>query len=98
MVRRKYDAAFKARVALEAIKNDITIAELSNKYSIGPTQIKAWKTELLAQSETIFLKGCKKSGPDNRDQMTVMEQKIGQLTLENDFLKKKLMKFHGKID
>lgn len=98
MTRRKHDANFKAKVALEAIKNDLTIAELSNKYSIGPTQIKAWKAELLAQAESVFLKNGKKPMLDNNEQMAIMERKIGQVTLENDFLKKKLLKFLGQID
>ena len=97
MIRRKHDANFKARVALEAIRNDMTIAELSNKYSIGPTQIKAWKAELLTQAESVFLKDGKKLVPDNKEQMAIMERKIGQLALENDYLKKNLLKFPGKI-
>ena len=47
MIRRKHDANFKAKIALEAVKENMTIAEISNKYSIGPTQIKEWKSELM---------------------------------------------------
>lgn len=97
MTRRKHDASFKARVALEAIRNDITIAEISNKYSIGPTQVKDWKAVLIAQSETIFSKEGKRIIQDHSEQLAIMERKIGQLTIENDFLKKNLLKFPGKI-
>lgn len=98
MIRRKHDANFKAKVALEAIKEDMTIAELSSKYSIGPTQIKEWKSELLAQAESVFLiKGNKKPVQDNSELIAVLERKIGQLTIENDYLKKNLLKFPGKI-
>jgi transposase len=98
MIRRKHDANFKAKIALEAIKENMTIAELSNKYSIGPTQIKEWKAELLAQAETVFVKGNKKPVQDNGDMIAALERKIGQLAIENDFLKKNLLKFPGKSD
>lgn len=97
MTRRKHAAGFKAKVALEAIKNDLTIAELSNKHSIGPTQVKEWKTELLTQAEGVFLKEGKKPIQDNSELIAVLERKVGQLTIENDFLKKNLLKFPGKI-
>ncbi len=98
MTRRKHSADFKAKVALEAIKNDMTIPELSNKHSIGPTQIKDWKAELLAQAASIFVKGDKRIVQDNSEQLAVLERKIGQLIIENDFLKKSSLKFHGKVD
>jgi transposase len=97
--RRKHDASFKAKVAIEAIRSDITIAELSNKHSIGPTQIKGWKTELLDHAASIFLKDGKAvSIQDNSEQIAILERKIGQLIIENDFLKKSSLKFHKKID
>jgi len=96
MIRKKYDANLKAKIALEAIRENMTIAELSNKYSIGPTQIKEWKAALLAQAETVFAKGNKKPGQDNSEQIAALERKVGQLAIENDFLKKNLLKFPGK--
>ena len=98
MIRKKYDANFKAKIALEAIKENMTIGEIANKYSIGPTQIKDWKTELLAQAETVFAKGNKKPVQDNSDHLAALERKVGQLAIENNFLKKNLLKFPGKID
>jgi transposase len=95
MIRRRHDASFKAKVALEAIKENMTISELSNKHSIGPTQVKEWKSELQTQAETVFLKG-KKPIQDNSDLIAALERKIGQLTIENDFLKKNLLKYPGK--
>lgn len=96
--RRKHDAHFKAKVAFDAIKNEMTIAELSNKHSIGPTQIKEWKSELLDNAANVFLKNGKESIQDNSEQIATLERKIGQLIIENDFLKKSSLKFHGKID
>ena len=98
MTHRKHAAGFKAKVALEAIKNDMTLAEIANKYSIGPTQIKNWKAVLIAQSESVFSKESKKIVCDNSEQLAALERKIGQLTIENDFLKKNLLKVQGKID
>jgi len=98
MTRRTHDANFKAKIALEAIKENMTIAELSNKYSIGPTQIKDWKVELLAQAETVFAKKNKKYTEDKDDRIAALERKIGQLAVENDFLKKNLLKYPGKSD
>jgi transposase len=99
ITRRKHDASFKAKVALDAIKNEMTIAELSNKHAIGPTQIKEWKTELLEHAASIFLKDGKKiNTQDNSEQIATLERKIGQLIIENDFLKKSSLKFHVKID
>ncbi len=98
MKRRKHDAHFKAKVAFDAIKNEMTIAELSNKHSIGPTQIKEWKSELLDNAANIFLKNGREGIQDNSEQIAILERKIGQLIIENDFLKKSSLKFHGKID
>lgn len=98
MKRRKHDANFKAKVALDAIKNEMTIAELSNKHSIGPTQIKGWKSELLDHAAGIFLKDGRGSIQDNSEQIATLERKIGQLIIENDFLKKSSLKFQGKTD
>jgi transposase-like protein len=98
-IRRKHDAIFKAKVAIDAIKNDMTISEICNKHSIGPTQVKNWKSELLDQAATVFAKEGKASAVnDNSQLLAILERKIGQLTIENDFLKKNLLKFPGKID
>lgn len=98
MKRRKHDANFKAKVALDAIKNEMTIAELSNKHSIGPTQIKGWKSELLDHAAGIFLKSGRGIIQDNSEQIATLERKIGQLIIENDFLKKSSLRFQGKTD
>jgi transposase len=98
MQRRRFDAAFKGKVALEAIKEDLTIAELANKYSVGPTQIKVWKTELLKNIESVFEKGNKKAIPDDSGAIAALERKVGQQAIQIDFLKKNLLKFPGMSD
>ena len=98
MQRRRFDANFKAKVAFEAIKGDMTIAELANKYSVGPTQIKEWKAELLKKAEVVFEKGSKKPAQDATELVMALERKVGQQAIQIDFLKKNLLKFPGMSD
>lgn len=98
MQRRKFDASFKGKVALEAIKESLTIAELSNKYSVGPSQIAAWKSELFKNIGSVFEKGNKKAAPDNSEAIAALERKVGQQAIQIDFLKKNLLKFPGMSD
>jgi transposase-like protein len=87
MSRRKHSSGFKAQVALEAIRGDLTVAEIAKKYQVHPGQVQTWKAEALSKFEGIFEKGC--SGEVKSDtQVSVLERKVGQLTIENDFLKK----------
>jgi transposase len=87
MTPRKHSPGFKAQVALEAIRGDLTTAEISRKYNIHPRQIQKWKTAALAKFETIFENGTAKA-PNSDDQVAALERKVGQLAIENDFLKK----------
>ena len=81
--RRDHGAAFKAKVALEAIKGEQTLSELAERFDVHPNQITQWKKKLLAEAEDIFSKGKKPAeGPDIKD----LHAKIGQLAMENDFL------------
>jgi transposase len=97
MKRRRFDAEFKAKVALEAIQGNLTIAELAIKYSVGPTQIKEWKAELLAKASAAFSKGAKPT--QNTDELVAaLERKVGQQAIHIDFLKKNLLKFPEKTD
>lgn len=87
MSRRKHSAGFKAQVALEAVRGDVTVAEIAKKYNVHPGQVQAWKAEALSKFEALFDKETSgKAKTDN--QVEVLERKVGQLTIENDFLKK----------
>ncbi len=86
--RTRYSASFKAKVATAAIRDDKTIAELAQQYAVHPSQINKWKKEALTGLVSLFAKGT--STKDKSDETTsYLERKIGQLTIENDFLKKK---------
>jgi len=95
MSRKKHSASFKAKVALETLKNDMTIAELAQKYGIHPTQINRWKTDLLRKAEVIFQQGNKIDKADDQ-YVAALERKAGQLAIEVDFLKKNLNVYHKK--
>jgi len=87
--RRNHSPEFKAKVAIAALKGDKTLAELAQHFDIHPNQITDWKTQLLERSSVVFgNKAEKEAGPD----VQTMQAKIGQLTLENDFLERALTK------
>ncbi len=89
MARPPRTAAFKKRVALDALREDKTLAQLASEHGVHPMQISRWKRELFDGAETIFeRKGSKRQRePVEREDL---ERKIGQLTVELDYLKKKL--------
>jgi transposase len=87
--RRKFSGAFKAKVALEALKERETLAELSNRFEVHPNMISKWKQEFLDRSAEVF---DKKSDAESEVDPEKLYAKIGQLEIENDFLKKSLNK------
>ena len=81
--RRNHAPAFKAKVALDALKGDQTIIELAERYQIHPNQITDWKKQLLEHAAEVFSKDRQTDqGPNVKD----LHAKIGQLSMENDFL------------
>ena len=84
--RRKFSAAFKARVAIEALKERDTLAELSKRFEVHPNMISKWKQEFMEHSSEIFEKKGKEK--DNEEDIDNLYSKIGKLEMENDFLKK----------
>jgi transposase len=84
--RRNHTAAFKAKVALAALKGDRTLAELAEKYDVHANQITQWKTQLLEGAIGVFMSPAEKRGPEQGPSAREMQAKIGQLALEVDFL------------
>lgn len=87
--RRNHGAPFKAQVALAALKGDKTLAELAEQFQVHPTQIPEWKQQLLARAADVFGGA---HPPAETPDLKTLHAKIGQLTLENDFLEGALTK------
>ncbi len=92
--RRTHSPAPKAKVALAAIEGDLTMAELVKKFDIHANQITAWKKQLLSDAPDVFGKGAKKQEAAE-ETIQELHAKIGQLTMENDFLERGLERIHG---
>ena len=87
--RKRYTPAFKAKVALAALRNEETTAELSQRFGVHPTMISAWKRALLDGATDVFDKG-HKSRKQVGNKIDDLHRQIGELKVENDFLSRKL--------
>ena len=82
--RRNHSPAFKARVALEAIRGEKTVAEIAAHHEVHPNQVTTWKSQLLQNAAAIF--GGNATADDGRERIRELHEKIGELTVERDFL------------
>ena len=96
-MRKRYDKAFKAKVALEAMKGEKTLQELSQLFEVHQNMIALWKRQLIEQAAQVFEKaGKEKKAADESERKTdLLFQQIGQLQVENEFLKKKYRQLYG---
>jgi putative transposase len=88
--RKQHTAAFKAQVALAALKGDRTVNELAAQYAVHPTLIHGWKKQLLAGAETLFANGSRTATADTEAEKTELFEQIGRLKMELEWLKKKV--------
>lgn len=89
--RRKIDAALKAKIALEAMREEATVVDLTQRYGVHPNQVYAWKKQMQEQAARVFDPGVGRDGKEARErEIEKLHAKIGQLTVERDFLARSL--------
>jgi len=92
--RRNHSASFKAKVALAAVRGDKTLAELAEQFDVHPNQIQDWRRRLLDEADQLFDRGGKQT-EETEHKLKELHAKIGQLTMERDFLEQGLERIHG---
>ena len=93
--RRQHNPEFKARVALEAVKGERTVAELASRYGVHPTMINQWKKLLAEGAADVFDRGRRTEPAVDEATMKELHAKIGELAVANDFLSRKLKPWTG---
>jgi transposase-like protein len=89
--RKLYDVAFKTKVVLEAFKEQKTLAQLGSEFGVSPNQISLWKNDIIKGLPTLFGAKSTDLAPEKEEEITApLFQQIGELQVENNFLKKKL--------
>ena len=94
-MRKSYDSKFKARVALEALKGEHTITELASKYEVHPNQVSNWKKQFTENMSLVFDSPAKRAEKESEITRDDLLKEIGQLKVENEFLRKKYRKLFG---
>jgi transposase-like protein len=88
--RQQFTADFKAKVALEAIRGERTVSELASRYKVHPNQIGQWRKHLQAHIAEVFASGRSSPEEQQKELVDTLYQQIGQLTVELEYLKKRL--------
>lgn len=89
-IKKNRSSSFKSRVALEAIKEEKTVSEISNLYGVHPTQIRRWKGKVLEGIDNVFSEKKEKEEINQKELIDSLYQEIGQLKMELTWLKKKV--------
>lgn len=92
--RRNHSSSFKAKVAVAALKGDKTLAELAEQFDVHPNQITDWRRQLVGNADQVF-GGSEKRAEESEHKINELHAKIGQLTMERDFLERGLERIHG---
>jgi len=87
--RQRHQSAFKAKVGLEALAGVKTVAEIAREYQVHPTQVSQWKRAIVERLPEVFEHGATAQAEASEREVARLEQKVGQLTMELDWLKKK---------
>lgn len=90
MTRKKYTSKFKTKVVLETLKERTSITGLAQKFDIAPQQVNLWKREFLSKAESVFESKSKSRKSQAQEEKDTLLKSIGQLKVENDFLKNAL--------
>ena len=88
--RKQYSADFKAKVAIAALKGDQTTSELAARYQIHTNMVSTWRRELLDSASDIFERKNDKKNQSHQEEIDALYRQIGQLTVERDFLARRL--------
>ena len=98
--RKKWSPAVKFEIALQVLKGEQTLNDICKRYEVAPTQVQMWKKQLLEKGADIFTRANAKTEAANKQEVEQgkLYEKIGQLTIERDFLKKAWSKFQGNSD
>ncbi|SEQ59054.1 transposase [Thalassovita taeanensis] len=94
--RKQHAPEFKAKVTLEALKGEQTVAELASRFGVHPTMIHTWKKALLEGASGVFERGGKPPPEIDEEQVKELHAKIGELAVANDFLSRKPKPWNGK--
>ena len=94
--RRRFTADFKARVALEALRGDRTVQEIAAKHKVHPNQVSTWKRQAIDGLGEVFSNGVDRARRDHESDIRDLHAKIGELTVERDFLARGL-KRNGRL-
>lgn len=94
--RRQFTDEFRAKVALEALREELTLPELAKKYDVHPNQISTWKRKAIENMADIFSSKKEKQKDNHEAEIKELHAKIGQLSVENDFLSQAFSRSLGK--
>ena len=90
MTRRRFTGDFKAKVALEALRGDKTIQKIATRHKVHPNQVSTWKRQAVDGLGAVFSNGVDRAHRDHESEVRDLHAKIGELTVERDFLAREL--------